>query len=158
MRFQLSPKEHSFFFCFVLFSKRKTDHTRKHGHRYVNCLDKLFWMYMYLYGFFWAFFLPENCLYPPNILCFHHLTMFPAIMNAFPCPKFFFFSLVIFFCLSVDLQPSVAIELLMFGWQIKLGNCYARCYCRTISNSCSPVIIWSQTPIKNKSWKYKKKY
>lgn len=25
--------------------------------------------------------LPENCLYPPRILCFHHLTMLPAIVN-----------------------------------------------------------------------------
>lgn len=23
--------------------------------------------------------LPENCLYPPRILCFHHFTRFPAI-------------------------------------------------------------------------------
>lgn len=27
---------------------------------------------MYIY-------LPENCLYPPRILCFHHFTMFPAM-------------------------------------------------------------------------------
>lgn len=24
--------------------------------------------------------LPENCLYPPKILCFHHFTIFPAIL------------------------------------------------------------------------------
>lgn len=27
--------------------------------------------------------LPVNCLYPPRILCFHHFTMFPAIMLLF---------------------------------------------------------------------------
>lgn len=26
-----------------------------------------------------SFNLPENCLYPPRILCFHHFTRFPAI-------------------------------------------------------------------------------
>lgn len=52
-------------------------------------------------------FLPENCLYPPNILCFHHLTMFPAIVSSLPRSNCCFISLFVLRCVKFSVESTV---------------------------------------------------